>query len=31
MPTFLTIGYGDAEGYDVIGQALRDKAHAHDR
>ena len=31
MPTFLTIGYGDAESYDVIGQALRDKAHAHDR
>ena len=30
MPTFLTIGYGDAEGYESIAPALRDKAHAHD-
>jgi hypothetical protein len=30
MPTFLTIGYGDAEGYEATDPALRDKAHAHD-
>ena len=30
MPTFLTIGYGDAEGYESITPALREKAHAHD-
>jgi hypothetical protein len=30
MPTFLTIGYGDREGYEAIAQAQRDKAHAHD-
>jgi hypothetical protein len=31
MPTFLTIGYGDAEDYEATDQAQRDKAHAHDR
>jgi hypothetical protein len=31
MPTFLTIGYGDAESYEATDPALRDKAHAHDR
>ena len=31
MPTFLTIGYGSAEGYEATAQEERDKAHAHDR
>ena len=30
MPTFLTIGYGDQEGYDRTDPAVRDRAHAHD-
>lgn len=31
MPKFLTIGYGDREGYDRTPQRLRDAAHAHAR
>jgi len=27
---FVTIGYGDREGYDRTDQAVRDEAHAHD-
>ncbi len=30
MPTFVTIGYGDREGYDRTPVAVRDAAHAHD-
>ena len=30
MPRFVTIGYGDREGYDRTAQAVRDAAHAHD-
>lgn len=30
MPMFLTIGYGDAEGYEATAPAERDAAHAHD-
>ncbi|MBL4918045.1 YciI family protein [Szabonella alba] len=30
MPKFLTIGYGDQDGYDRISQPSRDAAHAHD-
>ncbi|QLQ35744.1 YciI family protein [Micromonospora robiginosa] len=30
MPTFITIGYGDQEGYDRTDPAVRDAAHAHD-
>jgi hypothetical protein len=30
MPKFLTIGYGDREGYDRTDAAVRDAAHAHD-
>ena len=30
MATFITIGYGDREGYDNTDPALRDAAHAHD-
>jgi len=30
MPKFITIGYGDREGYDRTDAALRDAAHAHD-
>jgi hypothetical protein len=30
MPTFLTIGYGDAAGYEATSQEQRDAAHAHD-
>lgn len=30
MPKFLTIGYGDREGYDRTPKALRDAAHAQD-
>jgi hypothetical protein len=30
MTMFVTIGYGDREGYDRADQAVRDAAHAHD-
>jgi hypothetical protein len=30
MARFITIGYGDQEGYDRTGSAIRDAAHAHD-
>jgi hypothetical protein len=30
MPKFVTIGYGDREGYDRTNQSVRDAAHAHD-
>jgi hypothetical protein len=30
VTTFITIGYGDREGYERTDQALRDAAHAHD-
>ncbi len=30
MPKFVTIGYGDQEGYDRTAVAVRDAAHAHD-
>jgi hypothetical protein len=30
MPKFVTIGYGDQEGYDRTSPAVRDEAHAHD-
>ena len=30
MPRFVTIGYGDREGYDRTEAAIRDAAHAHD-
>jgi hypothetical protein len=30
MSMFVTIGYGDQEGYDRADQAVRDAAHAHD-
>jgi hypothetical protein len=30
MSKFITIGYGDREGYDRTDKALRDAAHAHD-
>lgn len=30
MPKFVTIGYGDQEGYDRTDAAIRDAAHAHD-
>ncbi|KFC74581.1 YCII-related domain protein [Bosea sp. LC85] len=30
MPKFVTIGYGDREGYDRTPVAVRDAAHAHD-
>ena len=30
MPTFITIGYGDRDGYDRTVPAVRDAAHAHD-
>ena len=30
MPKFVTIGYGDREGYDRTPQRVRDAAHAHD-
>lgn len=30
MPKFVTIGYGDREGYDRTAAAVRDAAHAHD-
>ncbi len=30
MPKFITIGYGDREGYDRTAQHVRDAAHLHD-
>lgn len=30
MPKFVTIGYGDQDGYNRTPQAIRDAAHAHD-
>lgn len=30
MALFMTIGYGDREGYDRTAPAVRDAAHAHD-
>jgi hypothetical protein len=30
MPKFVTIGYGDRDGYDRTDAAVRDAAHAHD-
>jgi hypothetical protein len=30
MPKFVTIGYGDQEGYDRTASSVRDAAHAHD-
>ena len=30
MPKFITIGYGDRDGYDRTDPAVRDAAHAHD-
>ena len=30
MPKFVTIGYGDREGYDRTPQEVRDAAHAHE-
>jgi hypothetical protein len=30
MAKFVTIGYGDRDGYDRTDAAIRDKAHAHD-
>ena len=30
MPKFVTIGYGDQEGYDRTPVTIRDAAHAHD-
>jgi len=30
MPKYVTIGYGDQEGYDRTPAAIRDAAHAHD-
>lgn len=30
MPQFITIGYGDREGYDRTVRTIRDAAHAHD-
>lgn len=30
MATFVTIGYGDQQGYDRTAQEVRDAAHEHD-
>lgn len=30
MASFITIGYGDRDGYDRTDPAVRDDAHAHD-
>jgi hypothetical protein len=30
VPTFITIGYGDRDGYERTDPAVRDAAHAHD-
>jgi hypothetical protein len=31
VPTFVTIGYGDRDGYDRTDPDVRDRAHDHDR
>jgi hypothetical protein len=31
MPKFVTIGYGDREGYDRTAAPIRDAAHTHDQ
>jgi hypothetical protein len=31
MPKFITIAYGDSEGYDRTAKTVRDVAHAHDQ
>ena len=31
MPTFITIGYGDQEGYDRTDASVLESAHAHDQ
>lgn len=31
MPKFITIGYGDRNGYDQTPEPLRDAAHAYDK
>ncbi|ADU99091.1 hypothetical protein Alide_1330 [Alicycliphilus denitrificans BC] len=31
MPKFITIGYGDQEGYDLTPEPLRNAAHANSR
>lgn len=31
MPRFITIAYGDRQGYDRTPKPLRDAAHAHDQ
>lgn len=30
MPKFVTIGYGDREGYERTSEDVRNRAHAHD-
>jgi hypothetical protein len=30
MPTFITIGYGDAAGYNQTDPSVREAAHEHD-
>ena len=30
MPMFITVGYGDREGYERTPEAIRSAAHAHD-
>lgn len=30
MPTFITIGYGDQDGYNRTDEVVRNNAHAHD-
>lgn len=30
MPTFITIGYGNQQGYDMTDARVREDAHAHD-
>ena len=30
MATFITVGYGDQQGYNRTASAVRDAAHAHD-
>jgi hypothetical protein len=30
VPTFVTIGHGDREGYEATDQSIRDAAHEHD-
>lgn len=31
MPKFITVGYGDREGYDRTAKTVRDAAHANDQ